>query len=85
MLTALVSQDRGGGDEIVQTWRANNWPKGTDSKATLRLARTPGGTRITFTQSGVPGAFYDEISTGWRQYYWNPLRQQCGYRRTKGR
>ncbi len=28
---------------IVQTWRANNWPKGTYSKATFALARTTGG------------------------------------------
>ena len=60
---------------IVQTWRANNWPKGVYSKATFALAKAPGGTRITFTQTGVPGEFYREISTGWRTYYWAPLRK----------
>ncbi len=59
---------------IVQTWRANNWPKGTYSKATFALARTTGGTRVTFTQTGVPDEFYGEISKGWRDYYWGPLR-----------
>jgi activator of HSP90 ATPase len=70
---------------IVQTWRANNWPKGTYSKATFALARTTGGTRVTFTQTGVPDEFYGEISKGWRDYYWNPLRQQFGSRRPEGR
>ena len=37
---------------IVQTWRANNWPKGTYSKATFAFARAGGGTRVTFTQTG---------------------------------
>jgi activator of HSP90 ATPase len=68
---------------IVQTWRANNWPKGTYSKATFALARTSGGTRITFTQTGVPNQFYGEIAKGWRVYYWGPLRKQFGAKRAK--
>jgi activator of HSP90 ATPase len=61
---------------IVQTWRANNWPAGVYSMATFALAKAPGGTRITFTQTGVPSQFYGEISAGWRAYYWGPLRKQ---------
>jgi activator of HSP90 ATPase len=61
--------------KIVQTWRANNWPNGVYSKATFALAKAPGGTKITFTQTGVPSEFYKEISTGWRSYYWTPLRK----------
>jgi activator of HSP90 ATPase len=62
-----------GRQRIVQTWRANNWPKGTYSKATFALARAAGGTRVTFTQTGVPDKFYAETSKGWREY-WSPLR-----------
>jgi activator of HSP90 ATPase len=61
--------------KIVQTWRANNWPKGTYSKATFAMSKAVGGTRITFTQSGVPSEAYKEISSGWRAYYWTPLRK----------
>jgi activator of HSP90 ATPase len=61
---------------IVQTWRANNWPAGVYSKATFALAKAPGGTKITFTQTGVPSQFYGEIASGWRNYYWGPLRKQ---------
>jgi activator of HSP90 ATPase len=70
---------------IVQSWRANNWDKGVYSKATFRFAKAPGGTRITFVQTGVPSDQYGEISKGWRDYYWNPLRQQFGSRRPEGR
>jgi len=66
---------------IVQTWRANNWPKGTYSKATFALTRAAGGTRVSFTQTGVPDEFYSEISKGWRDYYWGPLRKQFARRR----
>ena len=61
---------------IVQTWRANNWPKTDRSKVTFALARTAGGTKITFTQTGVPSQFYKEISTGWKTYYWGPLKKR---------
>ena len=60
---------------IVQSWRANNWPKGTYSKATFAVARAAGGTKITFTQTGVPSEFYRETSAGWKAYYWTPLQK----------
>ena len=62
--------------KIVQTWRANGWPKGAYSKATFALSKAAGGTKITFTQTGVPSEAYKEISAGWRAYYWAPLRKQ---------
>ena len=61
--------------KIVQTWRANNWPAGVYSTAIFALAKAPGGTRITFTQTGVPSQFVGEIAAGWRTYYWGPLRK----------
>ena len=61
---------------IVQSWRANDWPKGHYSRATFALARAKGGTRITFFQSGVPDRQYRSISSGWREYYWEPLKKQ---------
>src|SRR3989442_5537037 len=72
-----LSKDR----KIVQAWRANDWPKVHYSRATFALARAKGGTRITFSQSGVPDRHYRSISSGWRGYYWEPLKalfaKQC--------
>jgi activator of HSP90 ATPase len=61
---------------IVQSWRANNWPKGKYSRATFALAKSAGGTKITFTQTGVPDEFYREIASGWKAYYWTPLKKR---------
>ena len=60
---------------IVQTWRANNWPKGVYSKATFAFAKAPGGAKITFTQTGVPAPYLKEIASGWKAYYWTPLQK----------
>jgi activator of HSP90 ATPase len=64
------------GKRIVQTWRANNWPKGKYSKATFAFTRSPGGAKVTFTQTRVPDEFYREIASGWKAYYWTPLRKK---------
>jgi len=66
--------------KIVQSWRANDWPKGHYSRATFALTRTKGGTRVTFLQSGVPDGQYRSISSGWREYYWEPLKKQFATR-----
>ena len=61
--------------KIVQSWRANIWAIGTYSKATFALSKAPTGTKITFTQTGVPSQFYPETNSGWRTYYWTPLKK----------
>ncbi len=61
-------------EKIVQTWRASDWPKGHYARVTFSLKQIDGRTRLTFTQSGVPSEQYDDISQGWRDYYWTPLK-----------
>jgi activator of HSP90 ATPase len=63
------------GQRIVQSWRYSDWPKGHYSKATFSLTGVPGGTRLIFTQIGVPEQFYDDIKQGWRDYYWAPMKK----------
>lgn len=63
-------QDR----KIVQTWRAGDWPKGHYSQVTFLLENSEDGARLTFTQTGVPEEQYEDISQGWRDYYWKPMK-----------
>jgi activator of HSP90 ATPase len=60
--------------KIVQSWRASDWPAGQYSTTTYLLTPVAGGTRLTFTQSEVPGEQYDDVSQGWRDYYWQALK-----------
>jgi uncharacterized protein YndB with AHSA1/START domain len=61
--------------KIVQTWRAEDWAEGQESKVTFALAKVQGGTRLTFTQSGVPEEQFDDVSQGWKDYYWEPMKE----------
>ena len=61
--------------KIVQSWRYSNWPEGHYSKATFSLREVSGGTRLIFTQTGVPDEFYEDIKQGWQYYYWGPMKK----------
>jgi activator of HSP90 ATPase len=60
--------------KIVQSWRYSDWPEGVFSTATFSLQATDKGTRLVFTQSGVPDDKYEEIKQGWKDYYWEPMK-----------
>ena len=60
--------------KIVQSWRYSDWPEGHYSKVVFSLKEISGGTRLTFTQTGVPEVFYEDIRQGWHDYYWNPMK-----------
>jgi activator of HSP90 ATPase len=59
---------------IVLAWRANSWPEGHYSIADFVLKGRKGGTRVEFTQAGVPTSAYSSISSGWVEHYWIPLK-----------
>ena len=61
-------------EKIVQAWHASEWPEGHLSKVTFKLAPVAGGTRLTFTHSGVPDEFVDDIRQGWIDNYWVPMK-----------
>ncbi len=61
--------------KIVQSWRGSDWPQGQYSKAIFSLEEIEEGTRLTFIQTEVPDEQYDEISQGWSDYYWTPMKR----------
>ena len=63
------------GKKIVQTWWANDWPKGNVSKVTFNLKDKGKGTELKFVHEDVPEKFEREIEKGWKEYYWEPLRE----------
>jgi activator of HSP90 ATPase len=64
--------------KIVQSWRASDWPETHYSKVTFALSKNKSGTKLTFTQIGVPAEFYSDIKQGWIDFYWKPLKELLG-------
>ena len=61
--------------KIVQSWRYSDWPEGHYSKATFLLEESKGVTKLTFTQTEVPEELYQDVAQGWRDYYWQPMKE----------
>ncbi len=63
------------GKKIVQSWRGSDWPKDHFSTVTYSLTKVPGGTKLSFTQTGVPEKEWESIKSGWKDFYWKPLKK----------
>lgn len=61
--------------KIVQAWACSDWPKNHYSKATFDLKRIKNGTKLIFTQINVPNEFYKDINEGWKEYYWEKMKE----------
>ncbi len=63
------------GKQIVQSWRASDWPKEKISKVTYFLSSKENGCVIDFEQVDVPEEFEEDIKNGWQEFYWKPLKE----------
>jgi activator of HSP90 ATPase len=63
------------GKKIVQAWRALDWPPDHYSIAIFEFNAVDGGTKLDFTQIGVPAFRYDGHCRGWTQTYWTPMKE----------
>lgn len=61
--------------KIVQSWRASDWPEGHFSKLTIELAPKGEETRLKLVQVDVPDDQGEDITQGWQDFYWKPLKK----------
>lgn len=61
--------------EIVQSWRAPDWPEGFFSTVTFVLLPIPEGTRLNFTHADLPEGTEAEFEQGWIDNYWEPMKK----------
>ena len=62
------------GKKIAQSWHASDWPKGHMSEIVYLLKKTKHGAKLIFTHKGVPIEHAKSIASGWKIYYWHPLK-----------
>lgn len=63
------------GRKIIEEWRTNDWPDDyPPSIIELTFERAEGGMRLTMVQSQVPASQVAQYREGWKDYYWNPLK-----------
>lgn len=65
------------GKKIIQAWHfsEDGWPEDHFSICTFQLNKIKGGTKLIFTQKGIPIHKYTSLQEGWKQYYWESLKR----------
>ena len=65
-------------ERIVQAWRSGSWGPGVYSMARFGLTPRSGKTLLVLDHTGFPAGDGDNLATGWREHYWEPLRKFLG-------
>ena len=63
------------GRKIVQAWRATGWWPDHYSIAIFDIKKIRGGSRLEFTQIGIPPHRYSGHYRGWIEAYWTPMNE----------
>lgn len=65
------------GKKIVQAWHfdEDGWPEDHFSTCTFELKKEGTGTKLIFTQTDVPEHKVENLKTGWKDYYWKPMKE----------
>ena len=63
------------GQKIVQAWRALDWWPDHYSIAIFQFSPVEGGTKLDFTQIGVPPHRFEGHCRGWTETYWTPIKE----------
>jgi activator of HSP90 ATPase len=58
---------------VVQAWRAGHWPAGVYSIAKFELVQQGSGCKIAFDHTGFPKGDAQNLASGWKAHYWEPL------------
>lgn len=64
---------------IEMKWRSKIWPSAHHSTVVIELDQRDDGTLLTLHQSGIPGSDYERTVEGWRNYYWQSMKQIFGF------
>ena len=63
------------GRKIVQAWRATGWWPDHYSIVIFDISGVRGGSKLRFTQIGIPPHRYSGHQRGWIEAYWTPMKE----------
>jgi activator of HSP90 ATPase len=65
------------GKKIVQAWHfaEDGWPDSHFSICTFQLEQVGNKTKLKFLQTFVPEHKVDSLKEGWKQYYWDAMKE----------
>lgn len=64
---------------IKMRWRYKTWPDEHYSDVTIKLDEKEDCTELSLTQTGVPESDHERTRQGWRDHYWEAIKQTFGF------
>jgi activator of HSP90 ATPase len=61
--------------KIVQTWVGKDFPEGAVSKVTFEFVDDGGKCKLIFTHEDVPVDLTEGIEKGWKEHYWDKMKE----------
>jgi Activator of Hsp90 ATPase homolog 1-like protein len=55
--------------------RAGSWNPGAYSIAKFDLVEESSGTKLVFDHTGFPRGAAEELASGWKEHYWEPMQK----------
>lgn len=72
------------GRRILQSWRSTEFPEGAeDSLLEVTLFPEDGGTRLVLRHSEIPEGQGTAYLDGWKEHYFEPMKQYFGAKKRK--
>lgn len=65
-------------ERIVQAWRSRSWGPGVYSIVRFGLSARSDKTLVVLDHTGFPDGDGDNLASGWREHYWEPLANYLG-------
>ena len=64
------------GEKIVQAlhFQEDGWPEDHYSICTFHFKEEGDKTQLTFTQHGIPEQNVENLKSGWKEFYWAPMK-----------
>jgi activator of HSP90 ATPase len=66
------------GQRIVQAWRPTHWDPGVYSSVRFELKPQGNETAVALDHTGFPEGAFDDLSAGWKSFYWDRLTKFLG-------
>ena len=74
------------GKKIVQEWQTTDWPEGYGpSRFELTLTKVKESTKITMVHSDIPQEQKTDLTEGWNEFYWTPLKEYFSQKKRRAR
>jgi len=66
-------------EKLEMKWRFKSWPPEHYSEVIIDFEEKETCTLLKLSQTGIPQDDFEKTKDGWKNYYWQPMKQRLGF------